>query len=120
MMRAGHGVNVYGSVIIEPDVDPEKSNSERIQMKRDQMAIVEESRKSMYAFFYENPKLDVKARAFCDVVSAPNLHEGFLHLLQLGGLGRLRPNVVLMGFKNDWINASEESVSIYENVITDA
>ncbi len=126
MMRAGHGVNVYGSVIVEPTVDPEKIDSERIKMKRDQMAIVEESRKSMYAFFYENPEflresgVEAKIRAFCDVVSAPNVHEGFLHLLQLGGLGRLRPNVVLMGFKKDWMTASAKSVSEHENIIADA
>uniref|UniRef100_A0A5S6QII0 Solute carrier family 12 member 2 n=1 Tax=Trichuris muris TaxID=70415 RepID=A0A5S6QII0_TRIMR len=41
-------------------------------------------------------------RAFYYSYLANNLQEGVLALLQLCGMGKLSPNIMIMGFKNDW------------------
>ena len=62
-------------------------------------------------------------RAFQEVVVADSLRQGVRGLLQLTGLGKLRANTMVMGFKNEW---REESVTQphlvddYVNVLTDA
>ena len=38
-------------------------------------------------------------------------------MLQSIGLGKLRPNVLLMGFKSDWRNASMQAVADYFAII---
>lgn len=43
-----------------------------------------------------------KVKAFYAPVVHPSLRDGVQCLLQVTGLGKLKPNVVLMGFKNDW------------------
>ena len=53
------------------------------------------------------------------MVGAKTLHEGFINLLQLGGLGRLKPNIVLLGYKENWTKAPFEEVSEYETLIAD-
>ena len=35
-------------------------------------------------------------------VSAPNLRTGVQSMIHLAGLGKMRPNTVVMGFKNNW------------------
>ena len=41
-------------------------------------------------------------------------------LYQTAGLGKLRPNVVLMGFKNNWRSSMVGEVEEYVNVLKDA
>merc|ERR1712216_1080922 len=55
--------------------------------------------------------------AFCDSVVAPTLLEGFCHSLESGGLGKLRPNTVVIGYKSDWIVCPDPEVRNYEAVI---
>jgi hypothetical protein len=43
---------------------------------------------------------------FLDVVVAPNMLLGVTSLLQLSGLGKLRPNTVILEFKHDWPTAT--------------
>ena len=120
MMKHGHGVNVYGSVLVDKD---DNNESDARDKQRQKMRKVDDARTEMYSFFYENPKVwgkDANNRAFCDVVGAKTLHEGFISLLQLGGLGRLKPNIVLLGYKEGWKDASTESVAEYEALIADS
>ena len=40
-----------------------------------------------------------------------------LDVLQCAGVGKLRPNVLLMGFKSDWQTASTQAVADYLAII---
>jgi len=60
---------------------------------------------------FENP-FDEYVRGFFDKVYAVSIREGLNTLMQLSGLGVLRPNVVVMGFKDDWMEIqNHESLS---------
>jgi solute carrier family 12 (sodium/potassium/chloride transporter), member 2 len=41
------------------------------------------------------------------------------HMLQCVGVGKMRPNVVFLGFKNDWLNKPQATID-YFNIIHDA
>ncbi|XP_014908787.1 solute carrier family 12 member 3 [Poecilia latipinna] len=60
-----------------------------------------------------------KIKSFYRGVVAPDLRCGVNMLLQGAGLGRIKPNVLLMGFKKDW--RSEPSIANnYINILHDA
>lgn len=65
-------------------------------------------------WLYENPDVWPGGKApnggFVDCVAAASLHAGFLTLLQVSGLGRMRPNTVVMGYKQDWQQCSDDVV----------
>ncbi|KAL7074989.1 hypothetical protein ACQ4LE_005539 [Meloidogyne hapla] len=49
---------------------------------------------------------------FAVTVANPNLRAGAQTLLQIAGLGKLRPNIVLMGYKQNWAqNRSPEGIN---------
>ncbi|CAM9584114.1 unnamed protein product [Chrysoparadoxa australica] len=56
-------------------------------------------------------------QGFREAVVAPTLLLGCEALLQLSGLGRLRPNTVVLGYKANWQEAADEAVEEYVNVI---
>jgi hypothetical protein len=55
-----------------------------------------------------------------DSVVAPSVRVGSQNLLQLSGLGRMRPNTFVCGFKEDWRTASDEEVESYVGMVRDA
>ncbi|CAG0893458.1 unnamed protein product [Darwinula stevensoni] len=59
-------------------------------------------------------------KGFYDVVESDRLDLGTKALLQLSGLGRLRPNMVLLGFKADWAKCDLLVTLRYVNVIHEA
>ena len=59
-----------------------------------------------------NTLKDLNVKGFNSVVMSPNLLNGVHALLQISGLGKLRANTVVIGFKRSWRQASEESVSV--------
>ena len=61
-----------------------------------------------------------KIRAFYNCILSSNLHEGCLALYQMAGLGKLKPNTVLLGFKNNWKLASVGEVEEYVKIVQDA
>lgn len=61
-----------------------------------------------------------KIRLFYNSVLSPSLRDGCRVLFQTTGLGKLRPNVVLMGFKNNWRECTVGEVEEYVNVLKDA
>ena len=56
-------------------------------------------------------------RGFFQVTTADSFGEGAKALMNLSGLGKLSPNMVLMGFKHDWLNNAVECED-YFNVIS--
>ncbi|XP_029952090.1 solute carrier family 12 member 3 isoform X2 [Salarias fasciatus] len=59
-------------------------------------------------------------RAFYRGVLAPDLRSGANILLQGAGLGRMKPNILLMGFKSDWSRASAPAAQSYVQILHDA
>ncbi|XP_028043473.1 bumetanide-sensitive sodium-(potassium)-chloride cotransporter [Bombyx mandarina] len=58
-----------------------------------------------------------KVRAFCSLVHGFNFEQGARALIQATGVGKLAPNVLLMGYKSDWTTASSEDLVAYFNVL---
>lgn len=64
-----------------------------------------------------------KIKAFYLPFANQSFRSGAQHLFQIAGLGRLRPNVLLLGFKNNWslrVSESLREVDDYVGIIKDA
>ncbi|KAE8617794.1 hypothetical protein XENTR_v10009198 [Xenopus tropicalis] len=61
-----------------------------------------------------------KRKAFYAAVAADNFRDGVRTLLQASGLGRLKPNTLVMGFKKDWRQASPVDLANYVGILHDA
>ncbi|KAI4808621.1 hypothetical protein KUCAC02_000674 [Chaenocephalus aceratus] len=60
-----------------------------------------------------------KVRSFYTPFTADSLRVGARHLLQASGLGKLKPNTLVLGFKANWRDSSPESIEDYINTIYD-
>lgn len=58
-----------------------------------------------------------KIRAFCNSINGFNFEEGARALMQASGVGRLAPNVLLMGYKADWDSVPSQDLVAYFNVL---
>ncbi|KAK3549037.1 hypothetical protein QTP70_028519 [Hemibagrus guttatus] len=61
-----------------------------------------------------------KRKAFYAAVATDSFRDGAKGLLQSSGLGRLRPNTLMLGFKRDWKTANTADVQAYIGVLHDA
>ncbi|XP_039677436.1 solute carrier family 12 member 3-like isoform X1 [Perca fluviatilis] len=60
-----------------------------------------------------------KVRSFYSPFTADSLRVGARNLLQASGLGKLKPNILVLGFKSNWRDSSPESIDDYINTIYD-
>ncbi|XP_037531245.1 solute carrier family 12 member 3 [Nematolebias whitei] len=60
-----------------------------------------------------------KVRSFYAPLSAESLRAGAKNLLQASGLGKLKPNTLVLGFKGNWGESTPESIEDYINTIYD-
>ncbi|KRY56284.1 Solute carrier family 12 member 1 [Trichinella britovi] len=58
-----------------------------------------------------------KYRAFFHAVSSASLSDGVRQLLQISGLGKLKPNILLLGFKNNWKTSKLDDITEYVTTI---
>ncbi|XP_076588771.1 solute carrier family 12 member 3 [Chaetodon auriga] len=61
-----------------------------------------------------------KVKSFYRGVVAAELRSGVNILLQGAGLGRIKPNVLLMGFKTDWRSDTPQAAHSYIGILHDA
>ncbi|XP_050165075.1 solute carrier family 12 member 1 isoform X2 [Myiozetetes cayanensis] len=61
-----------------------------------------------------------KRKAFYAAVAADSFRDGVKSLLQASGLGRMKPNTLVIGFKKDWRSAPATQIENYVGVIHDA
>lgn len=54
-----------------------------------------------------------KTKVFYSLLDNMSLSEGVATLLKVGGIGRMRPNILMLGFKNDWRTCDKKSVDDY-------
>ncbi|XP_034048858.1 solute carrier family 12 member 2 isoform X2 [Thalassophryne amazonica] len=69
---------------------------------------------------YQRWLLKHEAKAFYTPVFAEDMRQGTQYLLQAAGLGRLKPNTLVLGFKNDWRDGDMMNVEVYISMIHDA
>ncbi|KAI9527543.1 hypothetical protein NQZ68_029644 [Dissostichus eleginoides] len=69
---------------------------------------------------YQRWLLKNETKAFYTPVFAEDMRQGAQYLLQAAGLGRLKPNMLVMGFKNDWRDGDMMNVETYISMIHDA
>ncbi|XP_037336082.2 solute carrier family 12 member 3-like [Pungitius pungitius] len=60
-----------------------------------------------------------KVNSFYSSFPADSVRVGAKHLLQASGLGKLKPNTMVLGFKTNWRESSPESIEDYINTIYD-
>ncbi|KAG7208571.1 hypothetical protein KM043_014784 [Ampulex compressa] len=58
-----------------------------------------------------------KVKAFYSLVDGATFQDGATSLLQAAGLGKMRPNILLMGYKQDWASCSRENLNMYFNIM---
>lgn len=61
-----------------------------------------------------------KIKAFYTLVENESFSAGARSLMQAAGIGKMRPNVLFMGYKSNWQDCTIEEVVEYFNVIHDA
>lgn len=61
-----------------------------------------------------------KRKAFYAAVACDRFREGAESLLQSSGLGRMKPNILLVGFQRNWRTAGTEAVQTYVGILHDA
>lgn len=61
-----------------------------------------------------------KVKAFYSDVIAEDLRSGVQTLMQATGLGRMKPNILVVGFKKNWQSAHPATVEDYIGILHDA
>ncbi|XP_051898321.1 solute carrier family 12 member 1 isoform X1 [Pristis pectinata] len=61
-----------------------------------------------------------KKKAFYAAVAGDNLRDGVKCLLQASGLGRMKPNTLVIGYKRDWHTINFRDVDNYVGILHDA
>ncbi|XP_034458609.1 solute carrier family 12 member 2 isoform X1 [Hippoglossus hippoglossus] len=69
---------------------------------------------------YQRWLLKNETKSFYTPVFAEDMRQGTQYLLQAAGLGRLKPNTLVLGFKNDWRDGDMMNVETYISMIHDA
>uniref|UniRef100_A0AAQ4R1G8 Solute carrier family 12 member 2 n=1 Tax=Gasterosteus aculeatus aculeatus TaxID=481459 RepID=A0AAQ4R1G8_GASAC len=69
---------------------------------------------------YQRWLLKNETKAFYTPVFAEDMRQGAQYLLQAAGLGRLKPNTLVLGFKNDWRDGDMMNVETYISMIHDS
>ncbi|XP_006808596.2 solute carrier family 12 member 3-like isoform X2 [Neolamprologus brichardi] len=60
-----------------------------------------------------------KVRSFYTQFTADSLRDGVRYLIQASGLGKLKPNTLVLGFKSNWMESSPKSIEDYIHAIYD-
>ncbi|XP_069505715.1 solute carrier family 12 member 2-like [Ambystoma mexicanum] len=69
---------------------------------------------------YQRWLIQRKKKAFYSPVCADEFRQGVLYLLQAAGLGRMKPNTLVLGYKTKWKSCDLKSLDDYVNIIHDA
>uniref|UniRef100_A0A8D2MM45 Solute carrier family 12 member 2 n=1 Tax=Zonotrichia albicollis TaxID=44394 RepID=A0A8D2MM45_ZONAL len=69
---------------------------------------------------YQRWLIKNKMKAFYAPVHAEDLRDGGQYLMQAAGLGRMRPNTLVVGFKKNWRQGDMRDVETYINLFHDA
>lgn len=84
------------------DVRPEKLSS------------LDRTKKVKEAYKYFNDK---NIKAFYNLIDDVSVDVGIKLMIQSSGFGQLSPNIVLMGYQQNWATAGYDSLKIYYNIL---
>jgi len=102
LVDLGHLITKHHSLLIVGDVNTDKlPHKERLQIHT-------EARKWFDAR---------RIKAFYNIVDGIGFEEGVRALMLTSGFGKLKPNIVLMGYKSDWRYCDAEDLETYFNVL---
>lgn len=69
-------------------------------------------RKDGYTWLYQQ-----RIKSFYHIVDNLSLEQGIAALMQITGIGKLAPNVLLMGYKTNWSTCEHKDLEEYLNVL---
>ncbi|XP_025421487.1 bumetanide-sensitive sodium-(potassium)-chloride cotransporter [Sipha flava] len=58
-----------------------------------------------------------KIKGFYVQIDGTNFEDGAKSLMQTVGLGKLKPNIVMLGYKSNWLKCSNQDLNMYFNVL---
>lgn len=58
-----------------------------------------------------------KIKSFYNIVEGVDFETGVRALIQTSGVGKLAPNILLMGYKSDWATCKPEELKCYFNIM---
>ncbi|KAK9871220.1 hypothetical protein WA026_011498 [Henosepilachna vigintioctopunctata] len=58
-----------------------------------------------------------KIRGFYTIIDDTDFESGCRALMQCSGIGKLSPNVLMLGYKNDWMSCNREDLLAYFNIL---
>lgn len=58
-----------------------------------------------------------KIKGFFTVVDGLRFEVAARGLMQASGVGKMKPNVLMMGYKNDWMRCNTDDLQTYFNVL---
>ena len=58
-----------------------------------------------------------KIKAFYSVIDDINFEEGVRCLMQVSGIGKFSPNILLLGYKANWQTCSKQDLITYFNIL---
>ena len=129
LLQKGRGLMICGDIIMKDErMDEEKSDATDLRVHNEtatELAHIYERvcARRLEGDNFLSDKQIWKTRcpgAFCEAVSADSLYDGFQRLLQTSGVGKMRPNTVVIGFKHNWRSSSESDIANYEKLIRTA
>lgn len=56
-------------------------------------------------------------RGFCNLAQDSSFYQGVRSMIQAAGIGKLRPNIVMLGFKTNWKASEPGEVADYFKTI---
>ena len=54
-----------------------------------------------------------KIKGFCSLIDNVEMQQGVAAMLEVAGVGKMKPNILLMGFKNDWRTCDKPALDQY-------
>ena len=110
-LRKGHGLAMVGAVVNSNDSTSETDGG------IDPQALMKMSeRKEELKQQLDNYKI----KGFAEVVHASNERKGVYSMLQVAGIGTMRPNTLIVSFREDWYKMPYEQIKEYVGMIGDA
>lgn len=108
--RRSKGAYVYANVIVTPDVE----NIKNLELR--------DLQKKFLRSRVRSPVKDIGIpikNGFSETIIANSFRSGVRTVLQMSGISKIRPNILMMGFKENWVDSSVEEVEEYVNVVRD-
>ena len=84
------------------------------EVKREKISYHERVNEENIAYRYFRNK---SIKAFYNLIDNTDVEEGVKLMIQSSGFGRLKPNIVLMGYQSSWITGAPSSLKAYYSVL---